>query len=73
MIHAVTDLATGTTSSWDDEVGELIDAHPWELTGQWRRDKARRKLIYRLQYALRNGRPTDELEELLGVHVAPDA
>lgn len=73
MIHAVTDLATGTTSSWDDEAGELIDAHPWELTGQWHRDKARRKLIYRLQYALRNGRSTDDLEEFLGVHVAPGA
>lgn len=73
MIYTLTNLSTGEQVEWHAGEGELIDAvgHWFALSGNFHRDRSTRVPIYRLQWALRHGRATGELEDELGVRADP--
>ena len=69
MIFELTNLSTGENVEWHAAEGELIDyiGHWFPLSGTWRRDLPLRRIIYRLQWALRHGQNTCDAEDQLGL------
>ena len=73
MLFTLTNLSTGEAVEWHAGEGELIDhiGHWFPLSGNFHRDRGIRIPIYRLQWALRHGRDTGQLEDALGLRADP--